>query len=102
MIDINNYIVEKLKINKDSKTNNFDEINNKFISDIKADIGKPKMEYKSFEVDHDIYEEIEANFEERMYNDVQALEKEVRDKNMEKLSEDVTNYFIEKYGEERA
>ena len=31
MIDINNYIVEKLKINKDSKTNNFDEINNKFI-----------------------------------------------------------------------
>ena len=74
----------------------------KFISDIKADIGKPKMEYKSFEVDHDIYEEIEANFEERMYNDVQALEKEVRDKNMEKLSEDVTNYFIEKYGEERA
>lgn len=41
------------------------------------------MEYKSFEVDHDIYEEIEANFEERMYNDVQALEKEVRDKNME-------------------
>ena len=38
-----------------------------FISKIKEEIGKPKMEYTSFEVDHDIYEEIEANFEERMY-----------------------------------
>ncbi len=45
--------------------------------------------------------EIEANFEERMYNDVQAQDKEVRDANMEKLSED-NKYFLEKYGEERA
>ncbi len=73
-----------------------------FISEIKAEIGKPKMEYKSFEVDHDVYEEIESNFEERMYKDVQAQDKEVRDSNMDKLAEDVTNYFIEKYGEEKA
>ena len=73
-----------------------------FISEIKAEIGKPKMEYKSFEVDHDIYEEIESNFEERMYKDVQAQDKEVRDANMDKLAEDVTNYFVEKYGEEKA
>ena len=32
------------------------------------------MEYKSFEVDHDIYEEIEVNFKDRMYKDVQAIE----------------------------
>ena len=73
-----------------------------FISEIKAEIGKPKMEYKSFEVDHDIYEEIESNFEERMYKVVQAQDKEVRDANMDKLAEDVTNYFVEKYGEEKA
>ena len=73
-----------------------------FISEIKAEIGKPKMKYKSFEVDHDIYEEIESNFEERMYKDVQAQDKEVRDANMDKLAEDVTNYFVEKYGEEKA
>ena len=60
------------------------------------------MEYKSFEVDHDIYEEIENNFEARMYEDVQAQDKETRDANMEKISEDVTAYFTEKYGEERA
>ncbi len=73
-----------------------------FISKIKAEIGKEKFEYKSFEVDHDIYEEIETNFYDRMYKDVQAQEKEERDRNMEKLSEDVTAYFVEKYGEERA
>ena len=73
-----------------------------FISKIKEEIGKPKMEYTSFEVDHDIYEEIENNFEERMYKDVQAVDKEVRDENMDKLSEDVTAYFVEKYGEEKA
>ncbi len=73
-----------------------------FISKIKEEIGKPKFEYKSFEVDHDIYEEIETNFYDRMYKDVQALDKETRDKNMEVLAEDVKAYFVEKYGEEKA
>ena len=73
-----------------------------FISKIKEEIGKPKFEYKSFEVDHDIYEEIETNFYDRMYKDVQALDKETRDKNMEALAEDVKAYFVEKYGEEKS
>lgn len=73
-----------------------------FISKIKEEIGKPKFEYKSFEVDHDIYEEIETNFYDRMYKDVQAQDKETRDSNMDKLAEDVKAYFVEKYGEERA
>ena len=59
-----------------------------FISGIKAEIGKPKFEYKSFAVDPEIYNEVEANFKERMYQDVQALDKEVRDANVEKLTED--------------
>ena len=73
-----------------------------FISDIKEKIGKPKFEYQSFEVDHDVYEEIEEKYEERMYKDVQAVDKEVRDENMDKLKEEVTKYFIQKYGEEEA
>ena len=73
-----------------------------FISNMKAEVGKPKFEYKSFEVDHEVYEEIEKEFAERMYKDVQAVDKEVRDANMDKLAEDVTAYFVEKYGEEVA
>lgn len=55
-----------------------------FISKIKEEIGKPKFEYKSFAVDIGIYNEIEENFKKRMYQDVQAQDKEVRDENIEK------------------
>lgn len=72
-----------------------------FISNIKAEIGKPKFEYKSFEVDADIYAEVEKIFKDRMYVDVQAQDKEVRDANIDKITEDVIAYFIEKYGEEK-
>ena len=73
-----------------------------FISDIKAEIGKPKFEYKSFATDPEVYNEIVANFKDRMYQDVQATDKTVRDANIEKITEDITAYFIEKYGEEAA
>ena len=72
----------------------------KFISDIQAEIGKPKFEYKSFAVDKDFYEDIVANFKDRMYNDVQAIDKQVRDENVDKIAEDIENYVAEKYGEE--
>ncbi len=74
----------------------------KFISDIQKEIGKPKFEYKSFEVSKDLYEEIEKEFKDRMYEDVQATDKEVRDANIDKLTENITAYIVEKYGEEFA
>ena len=69
---------------------------------VKNEIGKEKFEYKSFEVDHEVYEEIEKEFEERMYKDVQEVDKTVRDSNMDKLQEDVIAYYTEKYGAEIA
>ncbi len=79
-----------------------EEIKNicEFISNIQSEIGKPKFEYKSFVVDKDVYEEIESNFKDRMYKDVQAIDKEVRDENITKITEDILAYFVEKYGEE--
>ena len=72
----------------------------KFIEGIKEEVGKPKFEYVSFATDKDVYAEIKENFKERMYHDVQAQDKEVRDANMDKLAEDIQAYFVEKYGEE--
>ena len=72
----------------------------KFIEGIKEEVGKPKFEYVSFATDKDVYAEIKENFKERMYQDVQAGDKEVRDANMDKLAEDIQAYFVEKYGEE--
>ena len=48
----------------------------KFISDIKAEIGKPKFEYKSFEVDHELYDYMVENFTEKMKVAVQEVDKE--------------------------
>lgn len=73
-----------------------------FINGIKAEIGKPKFEYVSAEADPEIYAEVEREFAARMYTDVQTPDKIVRDENMDRLSKDVVNYFVEKYGEEVA
>ena len=72
----------------------------KFISKIQEEIGKPKFEYKSFEVDHDVYEFIEENFKEEMKEKVQEKDKETRDKNIDELTEKIQNAYTEKFGEE--
>ena len=72
----------------------------KFISEIQKEIGKPKFEYKSFAVSEDLYSEVENEFKDRMYQDVQAVDKEIRDENIDKITEDITTYLTEKYGEE--
>ena len=71
-----------------------------FILKIKNEIGKEKFEYKSFEVDKDIYEEIERNFKDRMYKDIQEVDKTVRDNNVEIITEEILKYFEEKLDDE--
>ena len=74
----------------------------KFISDIQKEIGKPKFEYKSFAVSEELYAEIEAEYKDRMYQDVQAVDKEVRDANIDKITEDIITFVTEKHGEQFA
>ena len=74
----------------------------KFIKKIQKEIGKPKFEYKSFEVDHDVYEFIEENFKEEMKKEVQEADKETRDKKIDALSEKIATTYAEKFGEEMA
>ncbi len=73
----------------------------KFINDIKAEIGKPKFEYKSFAVDEDVYKFVEQ-YKEEIKVAVQEVEKEKRDENIDKITEKITADYTEKYGEELA
>lgn len=73
-----------------------------FISVIKAEIGKPKFEYKSAAVDETIYEVISNEFADRMKKDVQTPDKIDRDNVLSKLTEDVNAWYAEKFGEEKA
>ena len=71
-----------------------------FIQKMKEEIGKPKFEYKSFEVDHEVYEYIAENFTEDMKEQVQEVDKETRDNNIAELSEKIAESYAEKFGEE--
>ena len=71
-----------------------------FISNIQKEIGKPKFEYKSFEVDHDIYEFVEQNYREDMRIALLEKDKETRDNNVDSLTEKIKEDYQEKFGEE--
>jgi polyribonucleotide nucleotidyltransferase len=73
-----------------------------FIQNMKNEIGKPKFEYKSFAVNEEVYDVIVAEFAERMKQDVQTPDKPERDAKIDKLTEDVKNWYVEKFGEEKA
>ena len=72
----------------------------KFIENMKEEIGKPKFEYKSFAVDHYLYEYIAEKFTEEMKEKVQEKDKETRDNNIAELTEKISNDYAEKFGEE--
>ena len=72
----------------------------KFIEKMKEEIGKPKFEYKSFAVDHDLYEELEKDYTEKMKIAVQEIDKDTRDNNVAALTEEIENALAEKLGEE--
>ena len=71
-----------------------------FIQKIKDEIGKPKFAYKSFAVDHDLYEELEKDYTEKMKIAVQEIDKDTRDNNVAVLTEEIENALAEKLGEE--
>ena len=72
----------------------------KFISDIKAEIGKPKFEYTSFSVNPEFYKVVCDRLEEKMYTAVQDEDKEVRNDNVDKVSEEIKAIAIEMFGED--
>ena len=73
----------------------------KFISKMKKEIGKKKFEYKSFEVDSEIYKFIDKKFAKDMKKAVTEKDKQIRDDNIAKLTEKVNEAYIKKFGEEK-
>ena len=74
----------------------------KFIKEIQKDCGKPKFEYKHFGVEEEFYNELKAEFKDRMYTEIQVEDKEIRDERVDAIAEAMTEYVINKYGEEIA
>ena len=70
-----------------------------FIKGIVAEIGKPKFTYESFEVAPELYDAIAEFAKDKMYDAVQAVDKEDRDAKLEVLQAEIEEYLKEKYGE---
>ena len=70
-----------------------------FIKGIVAEIGKPKFTYESFDVAPELYDAISEFAKDKMYDAVQAVDKEDRDAKLEVLQAEIEEYLKEKYGE---
>ena len=72
-----------------------------FINGIVADCGKPKFEYPSCEVDHDLFDKIEALVGEEVKVALDTDDKKVRDKALQPIYEKVYEAFDEEYPDSR-
>lgn len=71
-----------------------------FISDIQAEIGKKKFEFESQEVDHDMFDAIEAFAAERVKAALDTNDKTVRGARLAPIIEDIHAQFDEAYPEQ--
>lgn len=72
----------------------------KFIGTIKKEIGKTKVEYKSFAIPEDLKNFIAEIATDKFKEAVQTKSKTTRDENVTKVNEFVKEEYIKKYGEE--
>ena len=70
-----------------------------FINSIVAEIGKPKFEYPSCEVDHDLFEAVKAYAMEAVQGALDTDDKTVRDDRLQVVYADVFEHFGEIYPE---
>ena len=73
-----------------------------FISDIQAEIGKPKYEYTSCDIDHDMFDKIEAMVAEDVKAALDTDDKRVRDAALQPIYERVYEALAEEYPEGKA
>ena len=66
-----------------------------FINDIKAQIGKPKFEFEAMEVDHDLFDAVEAMVGEQVKVALDTDDKNVRDARLQPIIDAVHEKFDE-------
>lgn len=73
-----------------------------FINEIKAEIGKPKFEFQSMEIDHDLFDEIEAMVGEDVKAALDTDDKNVRDARLQPIINAVHEKYDEQYPDQAA
>ena len=73
-----------------------------FINDIKAQIGKPKFEFQSMEIDHDLFDAVEAMVGEQVKVALDTDDKTVRDARLKPIYDAVHEKYDEQYPDQAA
>ena len=73
-----------------------------FIKGIQKEIGKPKFEFESMEVDHDLFDEIEAMVGEDVKKALDTDDKNIRDARMQPIYDAVHEKYDEQYPDQGA
>ncbi len=73
-----------------------------FISDIQKEIGKKKFEFESMEVDHDLFDAIEALVGEKVKVALDTNDKNIREERLNPIKDEVHEKFDEEYPEKIA
>ena len=68
-----------------------------FINDIKAQIGKPKFTFESMELDHDMLDEMMAEFGDQIKFALDTDDKNIRDARLQPITDAILEKFTEKY-----
>ncbi|MBQ9416071.1 MAG: polyribonucleotide nucleotidyltransferase [Clostridia bacterium] len=68
-----------------------------FINSIIAEVGKPKFDYPSCELDHDMFDEIFAHCEKDLMFALDTDDKNVRDERIKPIYDDIIETYSEKY-----
>ena len=68
-----------------------------FINDIKAQIGKPKFTFESMELDHDMMDELMADFGEQIKFALDTDDKNIRDARLQPITDAIVEKYSEKY-----
>lgn len=69
----------------------------KFINDIRAEIGKPKFEFESMEVDHNLFDAIAEMAEEKVKFALDTNDKNIREERLQPIVDEIHAAFDEKY-----
>ena len=70
-----------------------------FINEIIAEVGKPKFDYPSCELDHDMFDKVFAYCEKAVMEALDTDDKTVRDAKMQPIMDDILATFSEEYPE---
>ncbi|MCR5122497.1 MAG: polyribonucleotide nucleotidyltransferase [Ruminococcus sp.] len=73
-----------------------------FINEIKAHIGKPKFEFQSMEIDHDLLDEMEAMVGEQVKEALDTDDKNVRDARLKPIYDAIHEKYDEQYPDQAA